>query len=391
MSVDPLHEIEALVAFEGRSPGSDAERRAARHLERRLGELGREVELEPTHVFPNYPIAHALHALLAIVGSVLSVYVPVAGAALVLLAAVSAFGDLSASFLLVRRLTGRRASQNVSSPEDAGKPGVVVLTANYDAGRAGAIFGRRALERRAALGRLLRRPIGPFEPFFWALIAVLVCTTLRLVGLEGLGLTIAQFVPTVLLIATVPLLLDIALSPVVPGANGNASGVATVLRLAERFGGRLEHFDLWVVLPGAGEGLMLGMREWIRRHRRRLDPERTVFVDVDMTGHGTPRWIEKEGLVVALRYHPELIRLCEQVGDGRGMTSRNATSALAARAAGFPAIAIGARNALDYVPDWRQPTDTPERIDPQALERSYAFCCALLERLDAEVGPELAA
>ncbi|HYH58422.1 MAG TPA: M28 family peptidase [Thermoleophilaceae bacterium] len=390
MTIDPMQEIRDLVAFEGRWAGTDAERRAAGHLAQRLEALGRASETEPTSIHPNYPVTHALHALLAIVGSVVSVYQPVVGAALVLFAAVSAFGDLSGSFHIVRRLTGRRASQNVTSREGGDKPGVVILTAHYDAARTGAVFGKWAVERRATFGRLIRRGLGPFEPLFWALLLILACTIVRLVGLEGTPLTIVQFIPTVVLIASVPLLVDIALSDVVPGANDNASGVATVLRLAERYGGRLGHFDVWVVFPGAEEALILGMGQWVKRHRRELDPERTVFLNVDTAGSGTPRWIEKEGLVVGMRYHPTLIRLCEAVGDGRGMISRNATDALAARAAGFPAITITSRNALDYAPHWHQPTDTPDRIDPEALERTYDFCCALLERLDEEIGAELA-
>ena len=381
MTVEPLKEIEDLVAFERRAPGTDAERRAAVHLERRLRELGRDADSEPTRVHPNYPVTHALHALIAIVGSVLSVTTPVAGAVLVLFATVSAFGDLSGSFHLVRRLTGRRASQSVTSTEGGDKPGVVILCAHYDAGRGGALFSPRAVERRATLGRLLRRGLGPLEPFFWSMLAILVCTVVRLVGVEGTPLTVVQFVPTVVLIASIPLLVDIALSDVLPGANDNASGVATVLRLAERYGGRLEHFDVWVVLPGADSALLLGMRDWMRRHKRELDPERTIFLNVQAAGTGTVRWIEKEGLAVAMRYHPTLVELCEQIGDGRGMTSREATSALAPRAAGFPAITITARNALDYA---------PERVDPDALERTYDFCGALLERLDESIGPELA-
>jgi plasmid stabilization system protein ParE len=381
MTVDALKEIEDLVAFEGRAPGTDAERRAAVHLERRLRGLGRDAETEPTRIHPNYPVTHALHALIAIVGSVLSVTVPVAGAALVLVATVSAFGDLSGSFHIVRRLTGRRASQNVTSTEGGQKPGIVILTAHYDAGRGGALFSPRAVERRATLGRLLRRGLGPFEPFFWSMLAILVCTVLRLIGLDGTLLTVVQFLPTVVLIASIPLLVDIALSDVQEGANDNASGVATALRLAERYGGRLEHFDVWVVLPGGDRGLMLGMRQWIRRHKGDLDPERTIFLNVEGAGTGTVRWIEKEGLVAAMRYHPTLVELCEQIGDGRGMTSREATSALAPRAAGFPAITITARNALDYA---------PERIDAESLERTYDFCGALLERLDESIGPEFA-
>jgi hypothetical protein len=390
MTVEPMEEIEGLVAFEGRWPGTDAERRAAHHLEQRLQALGRDAEVEPTSIHPNYPVTHALHALIGIVGSVLSVYTPVAGAALLLFATISAFGDLTGSLYLVRRLTGRRASQNVTSTESSDKRGVVILTAHYDAARTGVVFSSRAVERRAVLGKLLRRGIGPFEPFFWSLLVILVCTLLRLIGFEGTAFTVVQFIPTVVLIASIPLLVDIALSDVVPGANDNASGVATVLRLAERYSGRLEHFDVWVVFPGAEEALLLGMREWMRVHRRELDRERTVFLNVDIAGNGTVRWIEKEGFVIAMRYHPTLVQLCEEVGNGRGMTSRNATDALIARGAGFPAITITARNALDYAPNWHQPTDTPDRIDLDSLDRTYDFCCAVLERLDDSVGPELA-
>jgi hypothetical protein len=266
----------------------------------------------------------------------------------------------------------------------------VILTAHYDAARTGVVFGRKAVERRATFGKLIRRGLGPFEPFFWSLALILVCTLLRLIGFEGTPFTVVQFIPTVVLIASIPLLVDIALSDVVPGANDNASGVATVLRLAERYGGELENFDLWIVFPGAEEGLLLGMREWLERHKSELDREQTVFVNVDMAGSGTVRWIEKEGLVMGLRYHPTLIELCEEIGEGRGMVSRHATDALVARSAGFPAITITSRNALDYAPNWHQPTDTPDRVDLDSLERTYAFCGALLERLDESIGPDLA-
>jgi hypothetical protein len=381
MPIEVTREIEELAGFEGRWAGTDAERRAARHLAERLQELGREVDTEPTSVYPNYAITHAIHALLAIVGSVLSVTVPAAGAALVLLATVSTFGDLTASFFLVRRLTGRRASQNVVSTEGGEKPGLVILTAHYDAGRGGMLFSPRATERRAALGKLVRRPIGAFEPFFWSMFAVLVCTIVRLVGFEGTPLTIVQFIPTVVLIASVALFVDIALSEVTRGENDNASGVATVLRLAERYGGRLENFDVWVVFPGATQALLLGMREWMGPRRKQLDPHDTVFLNVDAAGSGTPRWIEKEGLVLGMAYHPTVIEICRDIGEGRGIRSREASDALVARTAGFPAITIGARNALDYAPD---------RVDPESLERTYDFCCAVLERLDESIGPDLA-
>ena len=42
-----------------------------------------------------------------------------------------------------------------------------------------------------------------------------------------------------------------------------------------------------------------------------------------------------------------------------------------------------------HTPGHHSPTDVPDRIDDDALERAYAFCCELIERLDATVGPDL--
>ena len=387
--MDALREIEELVAFEGRGAGTDAERRAAVHLKERLEELGRDAEVEPTSVHPNWPVTHAIHAVAAVVGSVLAVDAPIVGTAILAVVAVSVLGDLTGTFLLLRRLTGRRASQNVVSTEDGDKPGTLVLVAHYDAARTGAVFSRRAIERRAAIGKLIRRPIGPFEPFFWSIVVILGCCIARLFDIDALALTIVQFIPTVVMIVSVPLLLDVALSGFVPAANDNASGVATVLDLAERYGGELEHFDVWVLFPGAEEGLMLGMREWLRDHKGELDPTRTVFLNVDKVGFGTVRYLTKEGFVVATSYHPSLVELCEEIGGARPVVSRSVSDAHAARGRGYPAITISCLNALDYAPHYHQPTDTPERIDPDALERGSDFCAELVELIDERIGPRL--
>ncbi len=58
------------------------------------------------------------------------------------------------------------------------------------------------------------------------------------------------------------------------------------------------------------------MREWMRAHKSELDRERTVFFNIDMAGTGSVRWMEKEGLVLAMRYHPTLDPALR--GDRRG-------------------------------------------------------------------------
>ena len=397
--MDPLPEIDDLVAHSGRGPGTDAERRAARHLVDRLRDMGRDAGVEATDVHPRYALTHLIHAMLAIGGSLLATTEPLAGMLVVLFAALSAFGDLTGSFHLVRRLTGRRASQNVVSREERGKPGTLVLVAHYDAARSGAIFSPRAMARRARIGRLLiRRPIGPFEPFFWSIMVLLVCCALLLLGVDGTGIRIAQFIPLVILIVSVPLLADIALSGIVPGASDNASGVATVLRLAERYGDDLDSFDVWVLLTGAQESMQLGMGAFLKRHRKALDTTNTIFLCVDNVGNGHVRYATKEGYVLALPYHPNLVELCDQLRDEDAedgyygvapVAPRIASDAYRARAKGYPAIAISCLDEDGLAPNYHQPTDTPDNIDPQALERAYDFCSELIELIDERIGPRI--
>jgi Peptidase family M28 len=390
--MDLLAEMEALVAVGRRAPGSDGERRAAAHLQGRLEQLGREAELEPIDVWPGWPLAYAVLAALAVVGSVLSVSVPLAGAALALLAALLTFLDAGVLLPTVRRALGRRASQNVVSWGDRDKPGQLILFAHYDAGRGGLALSQKAEERRAAFGKLVRRPIGGVEPLFWAELAVLACCLLRLLGLSGLLLTVLQFIPTVLLIVAVALLLDIALSPTVGGENDNATGSVLALHLAERFGGgKLEHLGVHVVLTGGQKAVAAGSRAFIKRHRRELGRERTVILNLDAVGSGTVRYTSREGPLLAIKSHPQLVQLCHDVaGDdedenafgARPIVNRTPSDGYAARSAGLPAITISCRGRLDYVAG---------HVDADAIERAARFCAELIRRLDAEVGPDLAA
>jgi hypothetical protein len=141
------------------------------------------------------------------------------------------------------------------------------------------------------------------------------------------------------------------------------------------------------------------MRAFLKSHRRTLSKERTVFINIDEVGAGTVRFTRREGLVIGSRSHVQLLQICNDIAEddededvfgARPLVSRTTSDGYVARSAGFPAITITCRNALDYTPEHHRPTDTPERIDDDALERVYGFCCELIERLDAEVGPDLA-
>lgn len=372
--MDPKLETDELADFAGRTAGSDAERRAAMHLRERLRRMGREAELEAIAVRPRVGLTHTFHALLAIVGSVVAVSSPIVGAALVLAAGVLALLDLTGALAVTRRLTGRRASQNVFSPEDGGRAGTLILVAHYDAGRDAPAF------------RLARRVLrSPWAVLLGAIGALLVFCCLRALGLEGNVLTAAQFVPTVLLILLVPALADLELSNADVGEADNAAGVATVLALAEDLGGTLRSFDVWVLLTGSQKPFAAGMRAWLRRHRSELDRERAAVINIDGVGSGPVRFTSREGAPLARRAHRQLLRICEEIaeddGDGGAYAARPApfrerTDASAARARKLPAITVSCEG---------------EQVTAEGLERMQAFCRDLVERLDAEVAPTLTA
>ncbi len=400
-ALDPLDEIEDLLAFEARAPGTDAERRAAGDLSQRLQAVGRDAAVEPFWTWPRYAPTYLLHVVVGVVGSVTSVFDPVVGIVIVLLALVALVLDLSGRAHLARRLTPRRASQNVVSREDGEKPGTLVLVAHYDAGPATGPLASGVLRRLTALARVLRLPLGPTQVLTALLLTVIALAALRIAFPNSYALNVVQIVPTVLLVLAAAVLAGITVAPISPGANENAAGVATALQLAVRHGGSLEHFDLWVLLSGADEGGLLGTAAFVSAHRRHLDRRRTVFVGLDRTGVGTVRYARREGLLRRRRYYGPVLERCEELaaGDARGerfggaqpIAPPTATSAYAAARRGYPAVAIScAPTHGDSASTGPGAGDTPDRLELAALDRAFAFGSALIESIDAELGPAVA-
>ena len=136
-----------------------------------------------------------------------------------------------------------------------------------------------------------------------------------------------------------------------------------MLRLADRYSDDLDDFDLWVLFTGAQESMQLGMRTFLKRHRKELDRRTTVFLCVDDVGRGNVRYATREGYVLAYPFHPDLIRLCDQIREedaedryygAEPIVARIATDAHRARVTGYPAISIGCTNELGYPPHYHQ-------------------------------------
>src|SRR3954451_22279020 len=126
--IDVRTEIEDLVAFDGRGPGTDAERRgggrppprarggaergAAEHLRRRLEALGRDVDVEPTWIRPNWPLALTMYAVLGVTASIVATAVPLAGAIAAGLVLVATVLDIGGRIRVARLAMTRGGSAN---------------------------------------------------------------------------------------------------------------------------------------------------------------------------------------------------------------------------------------------------------------------------------------
>ena len=131
---------------------------------------------------------------------------PAIGFAIVLVAATSAYLDLSGRWYLIRRLLFRRASQNVhASAEQAGRSGPerragdrsrVILCANLDAPRTGAAYNPLPMRLLELASRRFPVISSPTRIWFWSIALLLVPIGARMAGLDAAWLDAVQLVPT---------------------------------------------------------------------------------------------------------------------------------------------------------------------------------------------------
>ncbi len=380
-----LETIRRIVSLGPRTTGSEADARTTELIAGELRAYGRAVDLEEIRVRPAWHLTHALHALVAVAGTLVSSTgsAPL-GVVILLIAAVSAYGDITGRFYIARFLMPRRRTANVHSAQPRPGSGArVILTANHDAPRTGLLWVRR---RRTGAPRRRRRLLsalaGPLDLFFWTVMVALVAALARLALDESDPLTVLQFVLAAILLTYVMLFVDAAVSDVSPAASTNASGVAALLEVGRRLQEQAPRgIETWLVFPGAKEALSQGMRAWLREHEDEIDPRDTFFVNVDTVGRGDVHHTTADGYALVFRSDRRLVRLCEELGSAPHVW-RIGTDATHATMAGYPAITICCLDEQGRMPEFHRTTDTPERIDAAAVERATDFVEQVVRRID---------
>jgi hypothetical protein len=383
--------IAQLCAGAQRGPCTDAERRGARAVQRRLLADGRDAALETVWVRPQWPLTVLLYTALGIAASLLAVPWPrPAGAALVVILA-SALLEATGRGRVLSLVLHRRATQNVDSPPRTERPYRLVVTAALDAGRGGLVFrpgARRAAARaQRVAGGLLPGPAGWLAIF---LVGAIACAGARAAGAHGAAIGAVQLLPTLGLVAVGAFALDIATSSYAPGANEAASAVAVALDLVAALDDAApRELGVELVLSGAGEGGALGFARHLAAHG--YAPERTAVLELRPCGAGTPRWWTHDGPVLGLPAPGQMRRLAEQIAaeeTGLGALphrTRSRSAAHAARQRRLPALSIGCRAPDGTLPLARTAADVPESVDDRAMAATLDFALALVSALDDEL------
>jgi len=383
--------VRNLAAIE-RGSASPGEREAAEWIAARLRELGCEARVEPESAHGGFwgPLGLA-NGLAAAAGALFlrrgrhgkrARALAAAGGAL---GAAAIWDDVSGGRLWFRRaLLPHRTTWNVVA--EAGDPAAdrtLLLVAHHDAAHSGLVF-HPALPRVVAerFPGAIERGDRSFPVMYLVWLGPLVVALGALLGRRrpvAAGATLAA--------GAAAAMLDIGLRRVVPGANDNLTAVAALLAVAaelrERPPGGLR---VLLVSTGSEESFSEGMHGFVRRHRSALPPERTELLCLECLGAPTLHVLEGEGMLRMRDYDPELrdelMRAADAAGTPieRGWRTIAATDALVALRRGYRAATLTSLTPWRFPINYHWPTDVPDGLDWDTLERAVEVTLAFLRR-----------
>jgi hypothetical protein len=385
-------DIRGLCQFE-RGSASEGERQGAEWMASRFREMGLRPEMEEFRFYPDYWTAWGAHAALAALAGAAALTSPRAarGSALVSgLAAASFWGDLTTGYHWIRSLFPARDSYNVLArlPNPQARR-VLIISAHLDAAHAGTVF-------HPAIARWVVQRFGPsrrqgpiMQLPFAAMLTVAGGSLARALGLPRWMWRTPLRVGVVLNMITAAFLADIGRNPVVPGANDDATGIATVLALAHELSRKPPaNLEVWFLGVGCEEAIMGGMVAFGRQHFPELASRNPFVLNFEVLGSGKLSVMEGEGFLKFFPYHAEAVGLAAEVAREAAFTDvgshiiRFGTDALVPTRHGIPAVTIASVNEDGYVSPYHWPTDEPDTIDLGSVERAVAFSSRMIELLD---------
>jgi hypothetical protein len=254
----------------------------------------------------------------------------------------------------------------------------VVLMAHLDSHRAVIWFANDVL----VLIYTLLTPIILYgilaAPLFYALA---LATGLQVFTWFGIGLAFLHFVAWFTGVTA-------DLGAFSPGANDNASSAGIVLSLAEYFQqSPLQHTEVWCLFTGCEESGGDGIRAFLKEHEQLVKD--AFFLDFELTGIGERLvYLENEG-VLRRRSVPHQTRNLlksyqeDSIQPFRWGISGAYTEMGAIWEKGYQGVCLMMlQEDKTLLPEWHRISDTPERLEINALQKVQEFTRAFLDHID---------
>ena len=125
---------------------------------------------------------------------------------------------------------------------------------------------------------------------------LLAVAVVRHGGTTGTPIGVVQLIPTAALVLALALLLELAGAPFGPAAGDNGAGAGVAISLVRALDAAPpRRLAVELVLQGAGEAGMVGLRHHLRSRRGELRPAHTIVLGIAAAGAGRPRWWASDG------------------------------------------------------------------------------------------------
>ena len=379
---DYLRFVKALSVDIGpRGSTTAAEKKAADYVAQEMRRWADEVRVEGFRSFTSFSWPYGLLYLLSAVGGLLNWYNPGPALAVSALAALLFLKQVNGTWS-IGFLFPQRDSQNVvgiirPTGEATSR---VVITAHHDSSKSAILFAPNLV---AGFRRSFLLMAGSI--FVLPAVAVLGMLVPDRAFPKYLALPFAAY----LIISFLFIVHRELFGRYTPGANDNASGVAVMLGLGERFGGRPPaSTEIWLVSTGCEEVGMVGMIEFLKAHGS--DFKDALFINLDNVGAGQAKWTTAEGMLTLYHCDQRLVELAEKISRRHpewGMTGVTntimSTDLGPILARGFRGISVRSEDENRLLPNWHWHTDTYDNVDPWTLEIVGEFVSEMIGIIDA--------
>ncbi len=363
-----------------RGAQTEEERQAAEYIRDRFSEYTEVVNYDEFHGIDSFHFLFACYYSEFLVVGILAIWWPLFAAVYGMTVMALYLGEFL-GYPTCSRLMPQFDSQNVMAQFLGTEPKhLLIVTAHYDSGSASTLSNPDVLPWVRPLHMLL-----------------LLCMAVVVVSCAGAAWAQWQDIENALLLPlrwgaiSMLLLAALALFVIAPdvedvrGANNNASGVAALLRLAERLStAPLPGVDVWLTATGSHEAWMSGAHRLGTGHRT---PKNLVYVlNIESVGAGQLHYLEAEGMLHRMSAHPHLLEAAESCAGAfnakRAEMRALPTGLHGMLARGYRGMTIMGLDEDGLPPHWNWPTDRLCEVNEPAIAAAAGFAEAILKHLE---------